>query len=158
MPTPSETSLRGDMTGYDGADIAYAKFSGGILIFTSVLTGEFVEFPAYLKDFSQNFTSNWNDINPKFSYSLQNKKILWIATPMAWAVHYGFSSQFDGYISRIIKNNLSFCIKYRDYIDRELREILTRRIHLCNEMMRFLQDKGLKHGLYRFAHIKKSPL
>ena len=58
--TPAETNL---LNGFSGTDIEYAKISGGVLIITSVLTGESVQFPAYLKDFSQNFTSTWNEVD-----------------------------------------------------------------------------------------------
>lgn len=56
MTTPSRT-----ITNLGGTtDINYAKSSGAILKFTSMVSGHSVEFPAYLTDFSQNFASTWN--------------------------------------------------------------------------------------------------
>ena len=87
---------------------------------------------------------------------MNSNGVLTLDVPCVWLKHLYCYSQVRGIVGDVIQNNILW-EEVQNYgsVDLKLRDILTARIALANDMARFLLPLGLYSALYRFAHIKR---
>ena len=99
------------------------------------------------------FEADPEKVNFEYSREISiEKKLVLVAVPSVWYTHFSQYAQDDGIISAAIKNNFVGQFEVPpNAVNGKLRDILIKRISLCNEMALFLKKHKFSKGLFKFG-------